>query len=386
MSAASSPRPGVEARRTAIDALVRIEEGGAYANLLLPKVLERSGLEDRDRRFVTELVYGTTRHRRAADWFIDRFVHRDVDPPTRAALRLGTYQLRMLETPAHAAVSSTVEAVPRRVRGFVNAVLRKIAGADDAWPSDAVRLSYPDRLLERLVADLGEAEALAALRSMNEAASVTERSDGYVQDRASQLVVDAVGAGPGEHVLDLCAAPGGKATALASTGARVVAADLRHRRTRLVTTNRDRLGIDPARLTVITADGTAPPFPDATFDRVLVDAPCSGIGSLRRRPDARWRIDADAPERLAELQGRLLAAAAPLVRPGGLLVYAVCTLTRAETIDVVDRFLTRHPLWTAVDPPGEPWRPWGTGGLLLPQDEGTDGMALALLRAPGAGA
>src|SRR5699024_5221471 len=174
--------------RPAVDAHLRTEDGGPYATPVLPKILEPSALSDRSRRFVTELAHGTTRHRRATDWFIDRFAHRDIDPPVRAALRLGTYQLKMLDTPPHAAVSATVEVVPRRVRGFVNAILRRIADADDAWPSDAVRLSYPDWLVEHLIADVGASDAIGALESMNQAATVTERDDGYVQDRASQLV------------------------------------------------------------------------------------------------------------------------------------------------------------------------------------------------------
>ncbi len=141
-------------RRVAIEALVRIDRDGAYANLVLPKVLARSGLGERDRAFVTQLVYGTTRYRRACDWFVDRFAHGDLDDDVRAALRLGTYQLRMLGTPAHAAVSATVDVVPRRVKGLVNAVLRKVATAEDAWPSDAVRLSYPDWIVDALVGDV----------------------------------------------------------------------------------------------------------------------------------------------------------------------------------------------------------------------------------------
>jgi len=366
----------------ALDALLRIDRDGAYANLVLPKVLARSGLTERDRAFATQLVYGTTRHRRACDWFVDRFAHGDLDPQVRAALRLGTYQLRFLGTPAHAAVSATVDAVPRRVRGLVNAVLRKVATAEDAWPNEAVRLSYPDWIVRTLVDDLGEADAHAALTSMNGAASVTERADGYVQDEASQFVAAAVGAGPGERVLDLCAAPGGKATALASAGAFVVAADLRPKRAGLVAANRDRLGTDAERLPVVVADGTNPPFAPGSFDRVLVDAPCSGLGSLRRRADARWRIDEDAPARLAEVQGRLLDAAADLLAPGGRLFYSVCTSTVAETTAVAERCASSRPRWVAEPPPTGPWRPWGSGGLILPHDAGTDGMALFAWRRP----
>lgn len=364
-----------DARKVAIQALVRIDTEGAYANLVLPKLLGRSGLPERDRAFATQLVYGTTRHRRACDWFVERFVLRELDPEVRAALRLGAYQLRFLGTPPHAAVSATVSAVPRRARGFVNAVLRKIADADDAWPSDAVRLSYPDWVVERLDADLGEERSRAALESMNGAAPVTERADGYVQDEASQLVVDAVGAVAGERVLDLCAAPGGKATALASV-ATVVAADVRPSRARLIATNVAALAIGPDRLQTVVADGTAPPFPPGSFDRVLVDAPCSGLGSLRRRADARWRIDEAAPARLAGLQRRLLETAATLVRPGGTLVYSVCTLTAVETTGVAGSFSEANPHWNPLDAPGDPWIPWGTGALLLPQTTGTDGMAL----------
>ena len=365
-----------DARRVAIDALVRIDRDGAYANLLLPKVLARSGLGPRDRAFVTELVYGTTRMRRACDWLVDRFALRELDPPVRAALRLGAYQLAFLGTPAHAAVSATVSAVPRKVRGLVNAVLRRIADAEPAWPSDAVRLSYPDTIVARLVADLGAERAMAALEAMNDRAAATERPDGYVQDRASQWVVDLVAAGPGQRVLDLCAAPGGKATGMAAAGADVVAADVRPGRVGLIAGNAERLGILPQRLALVAADARRPPFAPASFDRVLLDAPCSGLGSLRRRPDARWRIDDDAIDRLAVLQRALLDEAVALVRPGGTLTYSVCTLTRAETLDVADHVAGTHPELVPVAPPGAPWVPWGQGALLMPQAAGTDGMAV----------
>jgi 16S rRNA (cytosine967-C5)-methyltransferase len=272
-------------------------------------------------------------------------------------------------------VSATVDVVPRKARGLVNAVLRKIAQADDAWPSDGVRLSYPDWVVERLEADLGHDAAVGALTSMNGAASTTERDDGYTQDPASRWVVDAVGAQAGERVLDLCAAPGGKATALAGAGAVVVAADVRPSRAGLIAGNARRVGLDATQLQTVVADGRRPPFAPASFARVLVDAPCSGLGSLRRRPDARWRIDAAAPERLARLQIELLEAAAPLVLPGGSLTYSVCTLTRAETIAVAEAFVAEHPDWRPVPPPSDPWIPWGSGALLLPQAAETDGMA-----------
>jgi 16S rRNA (cytosine967-C5)-methyltransferase len=378
--------PGVEARRLAVDALVRIADGGAYANLTLPPMLERSALSDRDRAFVTELVYGTTRMRRACDWLVDRFLPDPgrIDPTARAWLRLGAFQLAFLDTPPHAAVGATVEAAPKKIKGLCNAVLRKVsASLPVEWPSDGVRLSQPDWIVDRLEADLGPAEAVAALEEMNRPARVTMRDDGYVQDLGSQWVAAAVGAAPGERVLDLCAAPGGKATYLAGQGATVVAVDARPSRVGLVVRNAASLELGPDRLAALAADGTAAPFRPGTFDKVLLDAPCSGIGALRRRPDARWRIRPDDVDELAALQRRLLAAALDLCRPGGEVVYSVCTVTAAESV-AIDRWVAdERPDVVALDPPADPWRPSGRGALLLPQAAGTDGMYLLRLRVPG---
>lgn len=371
------------ARAVALDVLDRIDAEGAYANLVLSGELDRSGLDGRDRRFATDLVYGTTRMRRACDYLVDRFLARSVDGRVRNALRLGAYQLAFAAIPVHAAVGETVEVSPRPARGLVNAVLRKVAGAPTRWPDDPTRLSVPDWVLDRLVADLGPDEAVAALTTMNEPPQVTERADGYVQDPASQQVAAAVGAEPGERVLDLCAAPGGKATGMAATGAHVIATDVRPRRAELVRANADRLGLGD-RVAVVTGDGTHPPFRPESFDRVLVDAPCSGLGTMRRRPDLRWRVEPDSVDRLAALQRRLVDSAAGLTRPGGTLVYSVCTLTAEESLGVDAWLGDRRPELEPADPPGEPWRPWGRGALLLPQAAGTDGMGLfRYIRRPG---
>ncbi|MFZ6002724.1 MAG: transcription antitermination factor NusB [Actinomycetota bacterium] len=372
-SPSASPRT---ARALALDALERIERDGAYANLVLPEMLERSNLEPRDRHFATELVYGTTRMRRACDFLVDRFLTRDVDPRVRNALRLGAYQLHHLSLAPHAAVGETVEVAPRAARGLVNAVLRRVATGGAVWPDEATRLSYPDWVVGALVADLGEADAINALEIMNTAPVVTERDDGYVQDLASQWVAEAVGALPGERVADLCAAPGGKSTLLAKSGAHVVAGDMRKSRVGLIRANVRADGP----LSIVTADAARPPFGPATFDRVLIDAPCSGLGTLRRRPDARWRVDASAPARLAAVQLAMVDAAAELVRPGGSLVYSVCTLTDAEGPDI-DRHLAEARPHLVAEPPLEaPWNPCGRGSRLLPQAAGTDGMYLLRLR------
>lgn len=367
-------RVAVTARSVAYDALKRIDADGAYANLVLGAMLDRSGLSDQDRRFATELVYGTTRMRRACDALIDRFVTSPPDSATRTLLRLGAYQLEFLGVAAHAAVGETVGLAPRRVRGFVNAVLRKVSTREMVWPSEFSRLSYPDWIGQRLIDELGDDDARRAMSRMNEAATATVRADGYVQDASSQWVAAAVEAQPAERVLDTCAAPGGKATALAATGAVVTAADVRERRVSMVHENATRLGLD---IETVVADATDPPFDPAAYDAVLIDAPCSGLGALRRRPDARWRIEPSDIDGLVDLQRRIVVASAPLVKPGGRLIYSVCTLTAAESID--------HPVPDGFEvdgrqPPVGEWREYGPGWRVLPHDADTDGMVLIRYR------
>lgn len=364
----------VTSRRVAWETLQRIEHDGAYANLALAPMLERSGLGDADRRFATDLVYGTTRYRRACDALVDRFVSNEPEPAVRSLLRLGAYQLEFGGVPAHAAVGETVALAPKRARGFVNAVLRRVSTTPMRWPSELTRLSYPEWLGHRILTELGEHDGREALERMNEPPPVTMRDDGYVQDRSSQWVAAAVEGTSGEIVLDACAAPGGKSTAIAAGGARVVAADVRANRARLVVDNADRV---QQAVHVLVADGAAPPFPAATFDAVLVDAPCSGLGALRRRPDARWRIQPGDIDELVGLQRRIVAGVAPLVRPGGRLVYSVCTLTAIESIG--------HPVPDGFEvddrpPPVGEWRRFGHGWRVLPQDADTDGMVLVRYR------
>lgn len=419
------------ARVVALGVLVRVDDS-AYSNLVLPGVLRDSGLSTRDRAFVTDLVYGTLRRRRTLDHLLDRALDRPLDAldaPVRAALRLGAYQL-VSDVPVHAAVGETVEVAPRRARPLVNAVLRKVAASGPPWPlppgddvtAIGVRLSYPDWLVECLVATLGRDDALAALTAANEPPPVTlrpnprrtETSDlvhelesggaavdpgrlgtgalvvrglgdparapavaqgrATPQDEASQAVMAVLDPGPGDSVLDPCAAPGGKATAAAERvgdGGRVVAGDVHPGRLALVRRAAARLGLA---VQCVVADGRALPVPGQSFDRVLVDAPCTGLGVLRRRPDARWRIRPEDATRLAVLQRELLRDGARTVRPGGTLVYSVCTLTTEETVAVDEWAVKGLPELVATQPPGPPWRPWGRGALLLPQDAGTDGM------------
>jgi 16S rRNA (cytosine967-C5)-methyltransferase len=368
----------------------------------MPRLLVASSLPENDRRFATELAYGTVRMCRACDWLVGQFARGELEPVVRAAARVGAYQLAFMRVPSYAAVSATVAETPERARSLVNAVLRRVAAlVEDGpvrWPDVGTRLSYPDWALHRLAQDLGPDRALAALEAMNQSAAVVLRADGYAQGRASQAVAEHVATLLAEQfedasearVLDLCAAPGGKATWLAHRAAAVVGVDVDAGRARVLRDNAERLGV--ANVPVVVADGARPPFRPEAFDAVLVDAPCSGLGVLGRRPDARWRARPGDMARLAELQRRLLTAAAPLVKPGGLLAYSVCTLSRAETIDVGEwlvgtlapaasgRSPAGHQGWAALSRPGPPWEPLGHGALLLPQAAGTDGMYVIALR------
>lgn len=364
------------ARAVALRCLERIDHEGAYANLVVPAELASARLDTRDRAFVTDLVYGTTRYRRACDALVDRFVLTEPQPLVRTVLRLGAYQIVFAQVAPHAAVGETVSLAPRSARGFVNAVLRKVAATPMRWPDRATELSYPQWLFDRLVAELGD-DAEPAMQRMNEPAPVSVRDDGYTQDRASQWVAASVGARAGELVFDMAAAPGGKAIAMAArtgaTGAFVVAHDLSLARAGLMRSNAVRLGAEVA---VVVGDGTAPGLRPAAFDHVLLDAPCSGLGALRRRPDARWRIDSSDVDDLVALQRRLLVAAASLVRPGGSLTYSVCTVTAAESVD--------HPVPAGFgvidDGPVGTWRRFGHGWRVLPHDDDTDGMVLIRYR------
>lgn len=382
---------GVATRKVALGALARVQDQGAFANIALPAALGRSGLDERDRALVTDLVYGSLRYQRSCEYLVGRFLSEDPPPAAARSLVLGAYQLvHRSDIPSYAAVSATVGATPKRYRGLVNAVLRRVSKAPVEYPDDATELSYPDWILDRLTGDLGADRARDALRSMNEPATTHVRADGYVQDPASQQVAEHLGAllGSAEPdrvdpplVLDLCAAPGGKATALAAGGATVVAGDSRSSRIGLIVANKQRLsagGVLP-----LVMDATHPPLRTATADAVLIDAPCSGLGVLRRRPDARWRVEASAPERLAALQRSMLDAAVPLLRPGGVLLYSVCTLTAVESIEVDQHLAVTWPDLEPLELPGPPWEPHGRGVLLLPQTAETDGMAMFAYRLGG---
>ena len=349
------------ARRAAYTVVRRVFEEDAYADRALRAVAD--GLDERERAFAMQLAYGTVQRVRPLDHAIEalgRRPLRKLDPPVRAALRLGAYQLGYLDSvPAHAAVNETVELVRaaglERAVAFTNAVMRRLAegiagvlaGLGEDTPEEAaLKHSYPDWIARVWWDERGREEALALMRAQNEpperavrtraGAKVVdaippawiEQGLAWPQSRGSQLAGAAVGVRGGERVLDLCAAPGGKATQLAELAAEVVAVEKHPGRARELEKNATRLGAD--NLTVLALDALRLPADVTGFDRVLVDAPCSGLGVLNSRPDLRWRA-----EPLPELQRKLLRVALERVRPGGTVTYSVCTMHRAENEDVV---------------------------------------------------
>jgi 16S rRNA (cytosine967-C5)-methyltransferase len=395
----------MSARGVALDVVRRVFDDDAYADRAFRAAAER--LDARDRAFAMQLAYGTVQRVRTLDGAIEalgRRPLRKLDPPVRAALRTGAYQLAYMDgVPVHAAVDETVELVRRagleRAVAFTNAVMRRLAEGlpgflarlhDETPQAAALMLSYPDWVAETWWRELGAEAARALMRAQNEPPETAVRTpegpkvvdvvppawleSGYAwpQSRGSQLAGAAVGARPGERVLDLCAAPGGKATQLAAAGAEVVAVEKHAGRARELERNARRLGV--GRLTVVNADALELPDGLGSFDRALVDAPCSGLGVLNSRPDLRWRA-----EPLPELQLALLRAGAARVRPGGTVTYSVCTIAGAENEQVVDA------LGLPVDDLGafgpelrHPRRPEFL--LTLPHVHGTSGFFVARMR------
>ena len=375
------------ARRTAFEVLRRIDRDGAHADELL-HAKRLDALDERERRFVTELVMGCLRYRGALDHLVARKLNRPlqkVDPEVLAVLRIGAYQLRFMDgVPPHAAVSEAVElasfARKRSAGGLVNAVLRRLPPAPSA--AATARLCHPRWLASRWEAALGKAacEALLAanlrppvkyfripapgtvLRTLQEAglevaetpvprayalrAGSAARVRALVgarvrfQDLNSQRAGMLLDARPGSVVLDLCAAPGGKARLLAET-APVVACDRNLRRLRTMR----RLGTTGIRLLALDAER---PLPFArSFERVLVDAPCSGTGTLARNPEITWRLRPDDLVDLQRRQVRILGNAMAALAPGGTLIYATCSLESEENEDVVEAAIGGRPEWKA---------------------------------------
>lgn len=407
-----------DARRVAWDVLVAVEQG-AFADAELGRRLTLCGLDARERALATRIVYGALAWQGYLDHLIATFARPpdQLDAPIRTLLRLAFFQLTKLSrVPDFAAVNTTVELSKQFRRGaasgLVNAVLRRFLREPErvAWPpSDsrspndlALLLSHPGWLVELWQRELGVSETLALLHADNEPAPTVLRvnrlrtdrdmllrllqdaglsarptdfapdgivlehgcdpaalpgfSDGLfsAQGEASQLVSLLVGVRPGEFVWDACAAPGGKTTYLAEqlrNEGKVRATDVDARGLQYLLGSAQRLGLTCVE--AVNRDAAADDGPPV--DAVLVDAPCSGLGTLRQHPEIRWRRTAADLSQLAARQARLLRAVARRARPGGVLVYATCTIARIENEEVIAGFLREHPDFTITDP--APWLP-----------------------------
>jgi 16S rRNA (cytosine967-C5)-methyltransferase len=437
-----APRAPTPTRVAALEALRRLRRG-ELADLALEA--ETAGFSSRDRAWTQELLYGTLRLRGRLDHLLGAFARGGVaalEPDVLDVLRLGAYQLReMGSVPHYAAISESIELARQagagRAAGLVSGVLHSVErrGGGVAFPdADGEPVEYlstwgshPRWLVERWVerwgaggagrlvernnerpelyltpVGIGVEEAESRLASAGIAAervafsplslrlpapgdlsAALEAAPVVVQDPAAALVVAYADVPAGATVLDLCAAPGGKAIGLAGTARSVVAADLSLGRMRRIAQNVERLGLG-GRLRLVVADGRHPAV--RPLDAVLIDAPCTGTGTLRRHPDGRWRLGPDDLHALAGLQDALLDAAAGRVRPGGLLVYSTCSLEREENEVRIERFLNEHSEFT----PEPPAAPLAEGLLtddgwlqLLPQEQGVDGAFAARLRRAG---
>lgn len=442
-------KPLDPARRAAFDVLRAVSERDAYANLALPAILRDREIIGRDAAFATELTYGACRTRGLLDAIIGAAAGRPpekIDPVLLDLLRLGTYQLLRTRVEQHAAVSTTVEQAGIEFdsarAGFVNGVLRTIAGRDEkSWVDELAPAADADPVghiafehahprwiaqafADALGASAGQLDALlasdderpvvhlAARPGVLTAEDLAEQVGGtvgryspyavylrggdpgrldpvrdgaaLVQDEGSQLVARALtlaeldGPDTGRW-LDLCSGPGGKTALLAALGdhARVTAVEPAPRRADMVEQNTRGLPVD-----ILRVDGRETGL-EPGFDRVLVDVPCTGLGALRRRPEARWRRQPGDVPQLAKLQRELLASAIRLTRPGGVVLYATCSPHLAETVGIVADALRRHPV-TALDtrPLFDPVGDLGDGPYvqLWPHRHGTDAMFAAALK------
>ena len=435
------------ARRIAAEVLLRVEEDGAFANLALDAALRQAGvLEPREAALATELSYGTLRWQIELDRALVEHSDKAIDAldaPARVVLRLAAYELLHHSlVPERAAVNEAVELVKElklsRAAGFVNAVLRRVAETraapeppsreTDPVGNIAARFAHPRWMVERFIKWLGpdEAEKLCQANQQQAPATVRVRRgareralqalapydprpgryspdalvlsgappaldiEGHeeglfqAQDEAAQLVSIYAAPSAGANVLDACAAPGGKACHLAEMSRSVLAVDRHARKTQQIAEAARRLGLSNVEARAADVALPLPGVEPHSFDLVLLDAPCSGLGTLRRHPEAKLRRTPAEVDELAQLQSRLLASVQRYVKRGGLLVYAVCTLTPEECDEQVDRFLKSFSHFQLEGPP--PGWPHAdcldSRGRLrtLPHRTGTDGFYAARFR------
>ena len=376
----------ISSRAVALAALEQWRDGHRFADAILGELLRRGDLTAADRGFATELFYGVLRNLILVDFWIGELRSGHLDHDSRDLLRLGLYQLFLLQTPEHAAIYETVALAGRRNRALINGVLRSAvrAKANLLQEADAqtlsVRKSHPQFLIDRWTKDFGPQETEQLCEWNNRPAAIYARinclgisdedfqrrygdvervaaqpnffrptnvpSDAlaaghcYIQDPSTALACSVLDPQPGERVLDACAAPGGKTAYIAElmkNDGLILGCDRDQRRVEVLRDNLERLGVEIAR--TIRHDWTQPLSEETPFDRVLIDAPCSNTGVMRRRVDVRWRLTPDDFPRMASEQLRIVRAVVSLLKPGGVLVYSTCSLEREENEQVVERML-----------------------------------------------
>jgi 16S rRNA (cytosine967-C5)-methyltransferase len=432
------------ARRCAYAVLRRVFERGAYADRALSA--EAAQLDPRDRALAMRLAYGAVQRRGTLDHLIEQLAARpaaELDPPLLAALRLGLYELLYLRgAPDYAVVTDAVELAKAHGRGhgLVNAVLRRATRegpvallgtlSDDTPEHAAVKHSHPEWIARLWWEMLGPEQARVLMAYDNEPGEVALRANTLVSDaamlagelpvrthldsaipealvleepfdvhgsplwqrgafhaqsRAAMLVARVLDPAPGERVLDLCAAPGGKTTHLAALmqgRGEVLAVERNPRRAGGLVRTARRLHAANVRVEVADARLARPE--GAVFDRVLVDPPCSGLGTLQARADLRWRVTPGAVEEMAGAQAEILAAGAAVLRPGGVLVYSTCTISPTENERPIAAFLDSHPEFGLDDLTGTAGAgaAVGAAGMLqtLPHRDRTAGFFIARLR------
>ena len=378
------------ARRVALAALRTWRRKKEFADAIISSTLSASALQTADRAFVVELFYGVLRNFTLLDFWISKVRRGHVDVDLRDLLRLGLYQIFIAKTPEHAAVYETVEIAPRGQRAIVNAMLRSAARIRQELQEKAnsqplhVRASHPKFLIERWEKQFGTdaTEALCAWNNLppptyarinrlridrqafleryrnartmpdvpnfvelSAPAAALDQGDCYVQDPSTSIACELLQPKPGEKILDACAAPGGKTgyvAELMGNQGLIVGCDREPARLGLLDENLTRLGVRIAK--IVCHDWTksvAPPeiFSEAPFDRILIDAPCSNTGVMRRRVDVRWRLKPEDFNRMQARQIQIALAVFPLLKPGGILVYSTCSLEREENEDVVQQLL-----------------------------------------------
>ena len=434
-------------RDAALSILMEINNNQAYSNLLLHRTIKKYNIETKDRALLTELTYGTLQHRMALDYYLEPFVRGKLNGWVRELLRMSLYQIVYLtRIPPHAVVHEAVEIAKRRghkriaptVNGILRSVLRQgvrsLDDLEDGVAKIAIETSHPKWLIERWIELYGKEDAVAMAHENNNPASVTMRvntakttvdeaiaalkSEGIevrrgeivpeslisesgnpsntesfkkglitIQDESSMLPVNALDVKPGMKVLDMCAAPGGKTTHIAekmNDEGEVYAHDIHEHKIKLIKSNAERLGLN----SIIPKSGDSRElvklYGESSFDRILLDAPCSGFGVIRRKPEIKYVKNEMDIKGLLTIQSELFETAEKLLKPNGIIVYSTCTVEYEENRGMVEKFLEKYKNIELIPLPNlqgnEKLSIENDTLQVLPQHFGGDGFFVAAFR------